>query len=335
MTEKIKGAFKDFPVAQQPIRIPINIYDDLARFVLSRIEGISECFVPSCEKSAGKPDTGDLDVFINPKNRNTWRVDFEKIFKDHIIAKISNGPQLMVVMKDTIDDKKYMIDFILAKEGSFDYRKKYSKFGTIIPAVVGSYARSLLYKFDQNELSLRLISKKGNFHNIPLTNDFDTALKILMLDPKPYYEDKLFLAQEVAHWIAASPRFDSALWNKPLNTNGQSITVKNKKSHRAIKIKPNVQTAYDILDKVEKKASWDNSNYKIERQLFGDEFVDRIIEEANKIEEKEDKILSGHEIMEILKINEGGFIVGKILKHIRENNLTREQAISYVLELKI
>lgn len=334
MTEKIKGAFKDFPVAQQPIRIPIGIYDDLARFVCSRIEGISECFVPSCEKSAGKPDTGDLDVFINPKNRNTWRVDFEKTFKDHIVAKISNGPQLMVVMKNTVDDKQYMIDFILAKEGSFDYRKKYSKFGTIIPAVVGSYARSLLYKFDQNELSLRLISDKGNFHNIPLTNDFDTALKILMLDPKPYYEDRLFKAEEVAAWIAESPRFDSSLWNKPLNKDGQSITVKNKKSHRAIKIKPNVQTAYDLLDKVEKAATWDNSNYKIERELFGDEFIDKIILEANKIEEKKEKIISGAEVIEILKIPEGP-IVGKILNHIYENGLTREQAITYVLETKI
>ena len=329
MSDIIKGAFKNFPEEQRPIRIPVSIYDELSTFISTRIEKDFEFFIPSVLKTNGRLDTGDLDVFINPFNRNTWREQLKSIFKDYIVAELSNGPQQMFVMRNTIDDNNYMIDFILAKEGSFDYRKKYSKFGTIIPAVVGSFARSLLYKFDQNELSLRLISNKGNYHNIPLTNNFDTALKILMLDPEPFYSDNLYTPESVAAWVIASPRFDKNKWRTPHNSNGQSITTKNKKSHRAIKIKPNVQNAYIIIDQCEKTEEWDNAGYKIERMLLGDTFVDSAISEANRIEKKKEKVVTGAEVMEILGISSGKE-VGDILRKVNELELSRVQALEYL-----
>lgn len=327
MTENIKGAFKNFPEEHRPIRIPLEIYDEISNFITSRLGSGFEWFVPSCQKAVGKTDTGDMDIFLNPSCRNTWKDDLKTIFKNYIVAEISNGPQQMFVMN--ICGNRYMIDFILAKEGSFDYRKKYSKFGTIIPAVVGSFARSLLYKFDQNELSLRLKSKKGNFHNIPLTKDFDTALKILGLDPIPFYEDRLYTAEEVAAWVLGSPRFDSIAWHTPHSSNGQTITTKNKKSHRAIKIKPNVQLAYDLIDRAEIKASWDNTGFKIERMLLGDDFIDAAILKAEELEKSKEKIISGREVMNILGISEGK-LVGGILSHISKNCLTKEQALEYI-----
>jgi len=321
---KIKGAFKNFPPEQRPVRIPVSVYDELAECVAERISKKFHSFVPSIKKTNGREDAGDLDVFLDPINRQTWRDDLRAIFAENIVAELSNGPQQMFVMEGLIDDKKYMIDFILAEEGSFDYRKKYSKFGTIIPAVVGSFARSLLYKFDQNKFSLRLISKKGNFHNIPLTRDFDTALKILMLDPRPFYEDRLYSAEEVAAWIIASPRFDSTEWHRPHSSKGQTITTKNKKSHRAIKIKPDVQKAYDIIDAVSKTATWDNYGYKIERKLLGDSFVDGVIKSADEIEKKDLNSVSGEDVMEILGIPSGPE-VGIALKSVA--GLSREDGL--------
>lgn len=236
----------------------------------------------------------------------------------------------MCVMKDLIGDgNQYMIDFILAKANSFDYRKKYSKFGTIIPAVVGSFARSLRYKFDQNQLALRLLSPKGNYHNIPLTSDFDTTLKILMLDPVPFYNDALYTPEQVAYWVTSSPRFDSDTWRKPPNPNGQTIVTKNKKSHRAIKQKPIVQKAYTLIDNTEKKGTWDNNDYKIERELLGSTFIDNIIARVNEIEKKEDKIITGNEIINHLGIKPGPEI-GKILSYISIKGLSREEAFDYL-----
>ncbi len=326
----IKGAFKHFPLNQQPKRVPLEIYDQLAQQVVGCMGDLAETFVPSGQKSVGKSDTGDMDVIVNPYNRNTWKADFEERFKKYIVAKISNGPQLMCVMKDLIGDgNQYMIDFILAKENSFDYRKKYSKFGTIIPAVVGSFARSLRYKFDQNQLALRMLSAKGNYHNIPLTSDFSTTLKILMLDPVPFDNDKLYEPEQVANWVTSSPRFDSDTWRKPPNPDGQTIVTKNKKSHRAIKQKPIVQTAYTLIDSTEKKATWDNSDYKIERELLGSLFIDNVIARVNEIEKKEDKVITGNDIIKHLGVKPGPE-VGKILSYISIKGLNREQAFDYL-----
>lgn len=326
----MKGAFKHFPISQQPKRVPLEIYDQLAQQVVGCMGDLAETFVPSGQKSVGKTDTGDMDVIVSPYNRNTWKADFEERFKKYIVAKISNGPQLMCVMKDLIGDgNQYMIDFILAKENSFDYRKKYSKFGTIIPAVVGSFARSLRYKFDQNQLALRMISAKGNYHNIPLTNDFSMALKILMLDPTPFDNDVLYSPEQVAAWVTNSPRFDSDAWRQPPNPDGQTIVTKNKKSHRAIKQKPIVQKAYTIIDNTEKKATWDNSDYKIERELLGSIFIDNVIIRVNEIEKKEDKVITGDDVIKHLGIKPGP-IVGNILKTIANKNLNREEAFAYL-----
>jgi len=207
-----KGAFKEFSAEEQPQRIPLTIYDTLKQTIENKLTNFGDVFIPSTQKSLDKLDTGDLDCIVNPFNRQTWREDLKRIFKDHIVVSKSNGPQIMFVMKDLIDDNQYMIDFILSNEGSFEYRKQYAKFGTIIPAVVGSFARSLRYKFDQNNLYLRLMSNKGNYHNIPLTNNFEIAMQILMLDMEPVLSDSLYTPEQVAEWVISSPRFDSRVW---------------------------------------------------------------------------------------------------------------------------
>ena len=91
------------------------------------------------------------------------------------------------------------------------------------------------------------MSDKGNYHNIPLTNDFATAMKILMLDITPVNEDALYTAEQVANWIISSPRFDSKVWRKPPSPNGQTIVTKNVKSHRALKARPEVSECYKII----------------------------------------------------------------------------------------
>jgi hypothetical protein len=330
---KSKGAFKQFPKEQQPERIPLSIYDTLADVVKSRMGQVADVFIPSSQKSIGKSDTGDLDIILNPHNRATWREDIKSIFKDHIIASKSNGPQLMTVMKGLIDDKQYMIDFIIAKEGSFEYRSQYAKFGTIIPAVVGSFARSLRYKFDQQQLYGRFLSAKGNYHNIPLTNDFEKAMNILMLDLEPVRKNELYTAEQVANWVISSPRFDSGIWRQPPSPDGQTINVRNKKAHRASKLKPEVQECYKLIDTVQKKATWDNTDYKIERMILGSDFIDNILQQVQEVEKKQENIVTGHDVMRILGIK-GGPEIGIYLKNIKDAGYSQEEAIRYLERIK-
>jgi len=331
---KVKGAFKNFPMSLQPKRIPLDVYDDLAKIITDKLQDYAEVFIPSTQKAVGKIDTGDIDVIINPINRETWREDFKEVFKDYIIAEVSNGPQLMTVMNKLDGNPyQYMVDFILAKEGSFEYRKKYSQFGTIIPAVVGSFARSLRYKFDQNGLYLRLLSKKGNYHNILLTSDFAKAMQILMLDLNTLNMGNLYTAEQVAQWIIDSPRFDTEVWRKPPSPDGQTIVTKNVKSHRAAKSRPQVKECYQIVDNAVKKASWNNTGYKIERLILGDKYIDTVLEKVNDIEKKQEVVISGIDVMEILEIKPGPEI-GKYLKEIQSAGYSKEEAVEYLKGIK-
>jgi hypothetical protein len=333
MNEKqTTGAFKDLPENQRPCKIPVEKYASLASTVAQSLSSLGQVFIPDIQKSlaVGKTHCKDIDVLFNPYNRQTWRQDVAKLFNRYIIASISNGPQLMTVMQGLIDNNPYMIDIILSKEGSFEYRKKYAEFGTIIPAALGSFARSLHYKYDQNGLYGRYRDSKGNYHNILLTNDYNTAMAILMLDTTPVEQQKLFSPEQVAEWIASSPRFDSSVWKaKPIATDGITIVVKNRKSHRAAKTKPEVKATYLLLDKTNKTSTWNNENYKIERMVLGDEFVENVIRQIGEMAKKADVVISGKEVMDILKIAPGPK-VGAILKYIKDSDLTREQALEYL-----
>jgi len=333
-TEAVKGAFKDYPVEQQPKRIPIELYNDLETSIRNKVGSVGELFIPSIKKITHKNTTGDLDVIINPKNRNTWRQDILNILQNSVIASNNNGPQMMLVVKNLLSNgEQYMIDFILAKEGSFDYRKKYSQFGTIIPAVLGSFARSLRYKYDQNGLYLRMKDKKGNYHNILLTSDYDKTLQILMVDPNPVYNDDLYTPDNVAKWITDSPRFDSNIWKTPPSPDGQTIVTKNVKSHRAAKSRGNVKEAYNIIDNTNKTATWDNTNYKIERIVLGDNYVDSIEQQINNAIKISTNVVTGSEIMNILNIPSSPQI-GTILKHINNQKFNRQEALYYINSLK-
>jgi len=330
----VKGAFKNHPVEQQPSRIPINLYPEIELSIKNKVGHIGDIFIPSIKKVTNKDTTGDLDVIISPYNRETWRQDILNILGNSVVATVNNGPQMMLVVKNILNNnEQYMIDFILSKEGSFEYRKKYSQFGTIIPAVLGSFARSLRYKYEQNGLYLRMKDNKGNYHNILLTNDYDKTLKILMLDTTPVYTDDLYTAEKVAKWITDSPRFDSDIWSKPPAVNGQIIVTKNVKSHRAAKSRDNVKEAYQIIDNTKKKATWDNTNYKIERIVLGDKYIDSIEAQINVSLQKSTNVISGSEIMNILNIG-GGPIIGKILRDVQNRGLNRLEAIEYIKTLK-
>jgi len=108
-----------------------------------------------------------------------------------------------------------------------------------------------------------------------------------------------------------------------------NIKVKNKRAHRAAKMRPEVQKCYQIIDNANKTATWDNTGYKIERRILGDRFMDDVLAKVQEIEKKQDKVISGHEIMQITGITAGPSI-GRIIKYIQDNGLSREEAHKYL-----
>jgi len=333
----MNGAFKHYPIDQQPERIPLDKFDALAEAVTERWGHLfSQMFIPNAHKKAmGRVDTGDMDIVIVPKQgseksgNSFWRRDIlvrknyhnDKWHKlanapidENIVAHESNGPQLMLVVKDLLGDgKQDRIDFLLTTTQSFEFKKFFHGHGTIVPALIGSFARSCGYKYDSQAFFIRLKDTKDNFHNIMLTRDINEVFQLLMLDPVQFEDPILFDPNGVATWISNSPRYDWDVWNKPRFVDGRNLVVENRKAHAAAKKKQEVQDTYDILRNIKKSATVTNNDYEIEKRIFGSDRVEKIIAKATAVDKKCRQILSGKDIMDILKI-EPGPEVGKWIK---------------------
>jgi len=250
------NAFKGFDKAVQPERILISEYEDLCDKVYKKFSDF-DIVLPTIDKytAVGKVDTGDIDVLILPTNRATWIDDIKKVCGESLKAFVKNGNQFMTSQSGLLKDKNCFIDFILCKNSNdLLWKIGYFNHGVCVPVVIGSFARSLSYKFAGDGLYKRVKDGKGNYHNIFITNDFKTACKVLGLPyyALPEYYDNLYSAQGVADFIVSSERFDCNTWKRPKNTDGRTITVKNRKSHNAIKKSEEVKNCYKIVDKCNK-----------------------------------------------------------------------------------
>lgn len=323
-SENDKGCFKDFPPEVQPERIPLSLYDKLAEYVLDSFGHLGKMYIPNAhKKSFGKITTGDMDIVFVPNNYTKWVDDILRT--NIILAYEKNGPQLMTVIQ--FEGVRYMVDFLLTKPEDFEWKKMYVGFGTLIPAVIGSFARSLRYKFAMDGFYIRLCDSKGNYHNIKLTSDPKIAINILDLDPDKLDTDELYTAEGVANWVIKSDRFDSEKWNQPPAVDGQTIVTKNRKSHAAAKKRDEVIECYDIIDKAVKVGIF-NTDYNIERVYLGNEFIDNILKQAEEVALKGRSVLDGKEIMTLLNIQEGS-IIGEVKRFLLSQpefeNLTQEQ----------
>jgi hypothetical protein len=201
-------------------------------------------------------------------------------------------------------------------------------YGTLIPAIVGSFARSLRYKFATDGFYARVKDSKDNYHNMKLTTDPHIAMCILGLDQEAFNTDELYTPEGIAKWITDSPRFDSERWNQPPAVDGQTIVTKNRKSHAACKKKDEVIKCYELIDATVKKGIWDNTGYGLERHHLGKKFVEDMMKEAEEILKKSRTVLDGKEIMEALGIP-GGPEIGRakdfLIKQPEFINLTQEE----------
>ncbi len=310
-----KGAFKDFPIESQPSRIPLEEFHELAEKVRQLLTPHGQVFIPDAvKKSINKEATGDLDVFFVPKEKN-WKQNVLKVFPN-VVAQVSNGPQLMLVVRGLINDNQYMIDVILSNNKEWNFVQFHHGHGVTLPVLIGAFARSLGYKFSRDGLYRRIKNPQGNFRNLLLTHDPKVAMKILGLD-SDVDSSVLYASETLAQWIVSSSRFDSRAWRIEPNDNGTSIQVKNNKSHRAARKKEEVQIALAIVDQSNKQSNVPN-NLEVERKILGDQYIDLMLEKINQIEEKKQPVLTGSEIMQLLNIPPGPE-VGKWVKFLSDN----------------
>lgn len=306
------GAFGDLPPEQLPQRIPLSKFKQIADIIRTRLEPHGQVFIPDAVKKSEaknlqdvgefiKNTTSDVDLFFLPNDKN-----YKDAIKNAlpVIAERSNGPQFFVVTQGLVDDGRYMLDIRICTPKEWSFITFHHGYGVILPVILGSFARSLGYRFANDGLYKRVKDARNNYHNLLLTTKPDVAMTILGLDPRVNRED-FYTPESVARWVGNSSRFDSQRWNATPDASGTTIAVINSKSHRSAINRPEVQKTYSLLSQINKKSSVTNDNMEAERAVLGDEFVDKMMGQLYQKVPKQPDVLSGYEIMQILGIKPG------------------------------
>lgn len=340
MSDPTKGAFKHLLPEKQPQRIPLPVIPQLEQKLISLFGHLGDLHFPNSLKKSKKEDIGDLDVLFVPKIPH-WKEQI--ILRTSTIGVISNSAQLMTVMDNLLGDgNRYMIDFLIVKKGGLEFKKLFYGYGTGLSALLGSFARSIGYKFTDYALYKRVKNERGQWKNILLTNKPDVALMILGLDPTFINDDALYTPEGLAAWIACSPRYDTESW---LHGNPDKIGVGiplNKNARDAIRKKDDVSDAYDLLSLHQQNGDSVSPDFTYEDRILGlaKTAVIKVLI-AKKIVNSA-IILNGNEIMELLKITPGPEIgrlqklLAKHFKHVpaaeRQSESVKEAAKRLILE---
>jgi len=324
-----KGAFKHLPKERQPERIPTPLVRNVIKDVDKEFTSVGVCYFIDEEKKAracGKSTIGDLDVLFVPFNTD-WRQQITNSQK--VSDFVSNGHQLMTVYNAF--GEKYMVDFISISHTKLEFNLFYFSYGTTLSACLGSFARSIGYKWTNEGLFKRVKDKKGNWHNIFLTDKVITALNILGLSlPYPNVDD-LFTWQGVANFITSSTRFNHKLWSNGNREVTNAVIPLNKNAREAIEKKPETLNAVIQIAFTCKAVEPPLDMWHFERIILSEDKIDEILEDINFIE-KIDRAITGHDVIETLKISHGPTI-GKILKDVNEKftENQKEEAIQWLL----
>lgn len=317
------GAFNHLPPDQLPQRIPLSKFKQISDKIRTQLEPHGQVFIPDAIKKSEakslqdvgefiKNTTSDIDLFFLPNDKNYVAAIRSSL---PIIAEKIMWPQILVVTKGLVDENRYMIDIRICTTKEWKFITFHHGYGVILPVILGSFARSLGYRFVNDGLYKRIKDANNNFRNLFLTNSPEKAMMILGLNPKVNKED-FYVPEGVAQWVLSSNRFDSRLWNATPDGSGTTIVVMNNKSHRSAAKRPEVQKTYSLLRQSGKRSLVKNDNFEIERAILGNAFIEKALEELYKKAPKQSDILSGHEIMQILNIKSGPE-VGKWVNFLR------------------
>ena len=330
------GAFDKFEKSKQPDLITVRNYDKIAKSAkMEALKFADQVYIPPCNKLNGRDTTKDIDIFFVPKKKG-WKNEVIEYFGDRLVVSVSNGRQLMCVVKDVVNDgKQYFLDFNAIKDECFEWSSTFYNTSSLIPIVVGRFATSLGYKLTDTGLKINLTDSGGVQHIETLTKSPEDMFRLLMLDEGMFntiiegrYHNVFNDEVAIALWISQSQRFCHKSWFK----------FKANNAHKHATRKDSVKTCLNILDMIAKNCKhikpYDNDGYFLEEFILGEGVIDDLeykIEEERKRMLENGDVVDGRVLMSKLGIK-GGPMVGKLKKRAIElaktdKSLTEDQII--------
>lgn len=279
--------------------------------------------VPSLKE---KLDHGDIDILVTPS------VDVHKL----LIQKL--GSKLIKFSKnDTVNSflfhseklqKLIHVDLITSATPQQLETKKYYYALNDFSALIGVLSKKLNFKYGTEGFFKRFQDKKGNWHDVLITNNLLQGLELLGLDPSKYSSIKNY--NDIVNFLLASPLLDAKYFGQ------DELLARDRVS---ISRRPNLSKMIELVRDSAGPAKIKDEDYFFKKIMPSQ--YQKVQQEMQKINEKTYELsnkYNGSWLMSNFGIKPGPE-VGRILKsmsdHFKENlpNANEQDVINFVKTL--
>lgn len=272
----------------------------------------------SAEQLEDKKSFGDIDMICFPKSP-IQELYFKNILGARLLEYRRNGHVHSCLIK-LESGKQIHVDFIQSKNNA-DFERKYMYYSKgHTSSVIGMFAKKLNFKYGTGGFFKRFQDKRGNWHDILVSENLRDGLSMMGLDSEAF--DNIHNVDNIAPFISQSLLFDSSYFVSENLTRRDRESVKRSQMEDYL-----VQKIRDI----NKTRQIDDEN-ELFRKLFPTQY-DHFIKESERIDRETYKTgaINGEMIMKTFEIKPGP-VVGKILKFIGDNYSNEDSLSEEIIE---
>jgi hypothetical protein len=257
------------------------------------------------EQLEDKKSFGDIDLVCFPKSPIN-ELYFKNILSTKLLEYSRNG-HVHSSLIQLESGKQIHVDFIQSKDKA-DFERKYMYYSKgHVSSMIGMFAKKLNFKYGTEGFFKRFQDKRGNWHDILVSENLRDGLSIIGLEPEVF--DNIHNIDDIALFISQSPLFDSSYFVS------ENLARRDRES---MKRSPAEDYLVQKVREVSKTRQVVDEN-ELFKKLFPTKY-DHFIKESERIDRETytKGALTGEVVMKAFEIKPGP-IVGKILKFINDN----------------
>ena len=276
--------------------------------------------VPSLEE---KLDHGDIDILVAP-DLNIQQLLTQKL--GNKLVKFSKNDTVNSFLFHSEKIQKLVhIDLITSKTPQELETKKYYYALNDFSALIGVLSKKLNFKYGTEGFFKRFQDKKGNWHDILITNNLLQGLELLGLDASKYSKIKNY--NDIVNFLLTSPLLDSKFFRQDMLLARDRVSISRR---------PNLSKMIELVRNSVGPAKIKDEDYFF-KKLMPNQYQ-KVQQEMQKINEKTYEIsnkYNGSWLISTFGLKPGpelGNILKAISNHFKDNlqNASEQDVIDFV-----
>lgn len=279
--------------------------------------------VPSLEE---KLDHGDIDILVAP-DLNIQQLLTQKL--GNKLVKFSKNDTVNSFLFHSESTQKLVhIDLITSKTPQELETKKYYYALNDFSALIGVLSKKLNFKYGTEGFFKRFQDKKGNWHDVPITNNLLQGLELLGLDASKYSKIKNY--NDIVNFLLTSPLLDSKFFRQDMLLARDRVSISRR---------PNLSKMIELVRNSCGPAKIKDEDYFF-KKLIPNQYQ-KVQQEMQKINEKTYEIsnkYNGSWLISTFGLKPGpelGNILKAISNHFKDNlqNTSEQDVVDFVNNL--